>query len=90
MSYYDSINYSSSEEESFNQQQNIIWAIKTMGNFNIAFYIIAKKTKDVHEILDSLKEILQSKKIHYEILIREKSHKYSYLPNIKEIEIKKT
>lgn len=59
---------------------NIVWATKTLGEFNVLMYICANKNEDLHMHISKLREIFSENIKRHKILFSVKQHKYTYLP----------
>lgn len=66
----------------FNTDRNIMWAVKTIGKYNILFYINSRTQTEVHETILNLRNHFPEKIRAYETLPAYEQYKYTYLPRI--------
>ncbi len=64
------------------EDQNVIWAVHCIGNYNLLIYLSVNDTKKVHSTLSSLRNHFPESCSNYEILIADKEYKYTYLPDL--------
>ena len=69
-------------KEFFNTDKNILWAVKTIGKYNVLFYITSKTPAGVHETILNLRNHFPEKIRAYETFIAYEQYKYTYLPEI--------
>jgi Lrp/AsnC family leucine-responsive transcriptional regulator len=62
--------------------ENVLWAVKTIGRYNLLMYLCTKKSDELHQALIQLKELFSSDIKDYETLIAYEEYKYTYLPEI--------
>jgi len=67
-------------KEFFNTDKNILWAVKTIGKYNLLFYIISKTPEGVHETILNLRNYFPEMIRGYETFIASEEYKYTYLP----------
>ncbi len=60
--------------------KNILWAVKTIGRYNLILYVCAKDSDRLHETLTSLRVSFASEIKNYETLLAYEEHKYTYFP----------
>ncbi len=65
---------------------NILWAVKTVGRYNLLFYLCTQNTEDLHNIILKLRNHFKGDIKEYESLIAYEQYKYSYFPESLEIE----
>ena len=63
-----------------NNDKNILWAVKTIGKFNVLIYVLAKNTKQLQETSLKLRSLFPNQINSYETLILYKEYKYTYFP----------
>ncbi len=61
---------------------NIIWASKTIGNYNLLAYICVKNSEQFHKTIDSMRNLFSSDIKNYETLIAYEEYKYTYFPKV--------
>jgi len=67
-------------KEFFNTDKNILWAVKTIGKYNLLFYITSKVPEGVHETILNLRNHFPEMIRGYETFIASEEYKYTYLP----------
>jgi Lrp/AsnC family transcriptional regulator for asnA, asnC and gidA len=67
-------------KEFFRSDMNTLWAVKSIGRFNVLFYICASNVNAVHETISNLKNYFPENIKDYEILIAYEEYKYGYFP----------
>ena len=67
-------------QEFFQTDKNILWAVKTIGKYNLLFYITTKNPEGVHETIASLCQHFPEQIRSYETFIAYEQYKYTYLP----------
>lgn len=93
---YDAINYNvyavlvsfknlTAEKENtlkqfLNTNENILWAVKTIGKFNTIIYICTTNPSDLHAATSTLRNYFTDMISDYETLINYEEYKYTYLP----------
>ena len=60
--------------------KNTLWAVKTIGRFNILIYLLVKNIDDLQETTFNLRSLFPGKINHYETLIAYEEYKYLYFP----------
>ena len=63
-----------------NSDKNILWAVKTLGKFNVLIYVCVNNTEDLHETLLNLRNYFPNDIKDYETLIAYEEFKYTYYP----------
>lgn len=64
-----------------NIDNNVLWAVKTLGRYNVLTYICVKNTEDLHQTLIGLRNYFPNDIKDYETLIAYEEFKYTYLPS---------
>jgi len=64
----------------FDNDKNTLWAVKTIGRFNILVYILAKNINQFQESMLKLRSLFPKQINHYETLIAYEEYKYLYFP----------
>jgi len=59
---------------------NVLWAVKTIGRFNVLMYVCAQNTEEFHKTLINIRSNFQGEINHYETLIAYAEYKYTYFP----------
>lgn len=62
--------------------RNILWAVKTIGKYNLLMYICVEKSRDLHKTLIGLRDVFSSNIRDYETLIANEEYKYTYFPAV--------
>ncbi|KYK24500.1 hypothetical protein AYK26_06675 [Euryarchaeota archaeon SM23-78] len=63
-----------------NMDKNILWAVKTIGRFNVLTYVCVSNTDELHQTLLNIRSQFPGEVNDYETLIAYQSYKYTYLP----------
>ena len=71
----------SSLRQFLNTDENILWAVKAIGKYNVLIYVCAKNTMDLHETIIGLRSRLPNTK-DYEILVLFDEYKYRLFPEV--------
>jgi len=58
--------------------KNILWAVKTVGRYNLILYVCANDSDRLHETLTTLRVNFASEIKNYETLLAYEEHKYTY------------
>jgi len=61
--------------------ENILWAVKTIGRYNIMAYVCTRNSEDLHETLIKLRRYFPEEIRNYETLIAYEEYKYTYFPD---------
>jgi len=69
-------------EQFLKTNENILWAVKTIGKYNLLMYICVKESDELHQTLIKLRELFSSDIKDYETLIAYEEYKYTYFPVI--------
>jgi len=64
---------------------NVLWAVKTVGRFNLLFYLCTQNTEDLHNTIIKLRSYFKEDLKEYETLVAYEQFKYSYFPEGLEI-----
>ncbi len=59
---------------------NVLWAVKTIGRFNVLVYLLVKNINDLQETIQKVRILFPNQINHYETLIAYEEHKYVYFP----------
>ena len=62
--------------------KNMLWAVKTIGKFNLMMYICVKRSDELHKTLIQMRELFSPDITDYETLIAYEEYKYTYFPEI--------
>ncbi len=68
-------------QEFLKTNADILWAVKTIGKYNLILYICTQKMDDFIKTTQELRSFLINKIKDYETLINFEEYKYTYLPN---------
>ena len=60
--------------------KNILWAVKTIGRYNLIAYVLVKNVQELQETSTRLKSLFPGQINHYEMLVAYEEHKYVYFP----------
>jgi len=60
--------------------KNTLWAVKTIGRFNVLIYLLVKDINELQETLLKLRALFPKEINHYENLIAYEEYKYVYFP----------
>jgi len=60
--------------------KNILWAVKTLGKYNVLIYVLVKDTEELQDTLLSLRNLFPKQINNYETLIAYEEYKYVYFP----------
>jgi len=69
-------------KSAFEADQNVLWAVKTLGKYNVLSYIVGQSSRDIHDTMLSLREKFPDNFSAYEVLIAHESYGYNYVPEI--------
>ena len=60
--------------------KNTLWAVKTIGRFNVLIYLLVKNVEELQETMLKLRSLFPKQINHYETLIAYEEYKYVYFP----------
>jgi Lrp/AsnC family leucine-responsive transcriptional regulator len=60
--------------------KNALWAVKTIGRFNLIVYFLIKNTEDLQETILELRSLFPKQITHYETMLAYEEYKYVYFP----------
>ncbi|MDP2926244.1 MAG: Lrp/AsnC family transcriptional regulator [Nanoarchaeota archaeon] len=60
--------------------ENVLWAVKTIGRFNVLIYLLVKNIEELQETVLKLRSLFPKQINHYEILMAYEEYKYIYFP----------
>jgi Lrp/AsnC family transcriptional regulator for asnA, asnC and gidA len=60
--------------------ENVLWAVKTIGKYNVLFYLCVRNANDVHGTILKLRNCFKEDIREYETLIAQEEFKYCYFP----------
>lgn len=60
---------------------NILWAVKTVGRFNVLSYVCSKNESELQETINSLRNLFPEQINRYESLLAFEEYKYTYAPD---------
>lgn len=60
--------------------KNTLWAVKTIGRFNVLIYLLVKNIEDLQQTMLELRSLFPKQINHYETLIAYEEYKYIYFP----------
>ncbi len=60
--------------------KNTLWAVKTIGRYNVLIYLLVKNIEDLQETVMNLRSLFPKQINHYETLIAYEEYKYIYFP----------
>ena len=60
---------------------NVLWAVKTIGKYNVVAYVCVNSNEELHRTLIGLRGLFPNQVKDYETLIAYESHKYTYFPD---------
>lgn len=63
------------------KDKNTLWAVKTIGRFNVLIYFLVKNIEDLQESILKLRSLFPKIINHYETLIAYEEYKYIYFPS---------
>jgi len=61
--------------------ENVLWAVKTIGRFNLLAYICTRKESELQDTINQLRSMFPEQIKHYESLLGFDIHKYTYAPD---------
>jgi len=67
-------------ERFLEKDESVLWAVKTLGRFNLLMYVLVKNTKELQETTNKLRSLFPSQINPHEILIAYEEFKYLYFP----------
>lgn len=62
------------------KDESVLWAVKTIGRFNLLMYVLVKSTKELQETTNKLRNLFPNQINPHEILIAYEEFKYLYFP----------
>lgn len=62
------------------EHENILWAVETLGKWNVLLYIITSSQEEFHKTMHELRQKFGSLIKHYEVLFAYEEYKYTYFP----------
>jgi len=74
-------------KELLSTDKNVLWAVKTIGRFNVLLYLCVPSTEEFHKTLINIRTNFQGELNHYETLIAYEEYKYTYFPEGIEINV---
>lgn len=60
--------------------KNVLWAVKTIGRFNVLIYLLVRNVEELQKTLLKLRSLFPKQINHYETLIAYEEYKYIYFP----------
>ncbi len=60
--------------------KNTLWAVKTIGRFNVLIYLLVQNIEELQETILKLRSLFPKQINHYETLIAYEEYKYLYFP----------
>jgi len=63
-----------------NHDENVIWAVKTVGRYNVLIYLCVKNTFDLHKSIMALRNYFPGDIKDVETLVAYEEYKYTYFP----------
>jgi len=60
--------------------EHVLWAVKTIGRFNVLIYFLVKNVEDLQESTLKLRRLFPKQINNYETLIAYEEYKYVYFP----------
>ncbi len=60
--------------------KNTLWAVKTIGRYNVLIYLLVKNIEDLQDTVMKLRSLFPKQINHYETLIAYEEYKYIYFP----------
>ncbi|MBI4140333.1 Lrp/AsnC family transcriptional regulator, partial [Candidatus Woesearchaeota archaeon] len=67
-------------QEFLRTNRDVLWAVKTLGRYNILLYLCTQTMDDFTTTTEAIRNFLVNKIQDYEILINFEEYKYTYLP----------
>ena len=64
------------------QDPNVLWAVKTIGNYNVMIYLAVDKPEDLHDTLNKIRRTFANRIKGYKTLIAYEEYKYTYFPEL--------
>ena len=62
------------------EDKNTLWAVKTIGRFNVLIYLLVKNIEELQQTMIKLRSLFPKQINHYEALIAYEEYKYVYFP----------
>jgi DNA-binding Lrp family transcriptional regulator len=60
--------------------KNVLWAVKTIGRYNVLLYLCVPDVEEFHKSLINIRTNFQGELNHYETLVAYEEYKYTYFP----------
>ncbi len=67
-------------KELFSRNNHVLWAVKTIGRFNLLAYICVKNIDELHETISAVRILFHDKITVYDSLSANAQYKYTYAP----------
>lgn len=67
-------------KEFLSGDKNTLWAVKTIGRYNVLIYLLVKNIEDLQDTVMKLRSLFPKQINHYETLIAYEEYKYIYFP----------
>ncbi len=67
-------------QEFLKTNKDILWAVKTIGRYNLVIYLCTETMEDFIKTTEQLRTYIPNKIKNYEILLNVEEYKYTYLP----------
>jgi len=67
-------------KEYLKNDPNILWAVKTIGEFNVLAYICTEKSIDLHNTINKIRTTFKDNIKDYKTVIMYKKYKYTFVP----------
>jgi len=64
------------------EDKNVLWGVKTIGRYNVMIYICTKKSEDLHDTINKIRNTFSKNIKDYKTLIAYEEYIYTYFPNL--------
>ena len=64
--------------ELLDQDENVIWAVKTVGRYDLIVYVCIDETSQLHDTVNKLRNYFPDQILEYEVLLAYEEYKYTY------------
>lgn len=61
--------------------QNILWAVKTVGRYNVLAYVCTENERELQDTINELRNAFPEQISHYDSLLAFEEYKYTYAPD---------
>lgn len=67
--------------ELFKEEQNVLWAVKSVGEYNVLCYLIVENASELQEVIKKIRNKFEGKVKKIDYLLGDSEYKYTYIPD---------